>query len=727
MHNSVLPKLLAKENITIRHGNYQTAWFDIEKRVLGLPSWKDMSKDVYDLLIGHEVGHALDTPFEGWHDSPEKLEGCPRSYINVIEDARIERKQLDRYPGLVAPFSRGYRELLESGFFSDLDDIDWDKVKLIDKINLKTKLRNLIEVPFTPEEVGFYNRSLKTETFEEVVNLVREIYEFTKENTPELLSNPTPPDQSLEENLENAEDTEMDLGHDDQIQGEEDTKESGDTNGDSEDSEEDSETDSGSKTQENTEQTPLDSNEEDEEEGKYSARPEDLEQSITDNIFREMERNLLETDQFGGQSRVMSMPSKNFIDHALVSYEKLTESRNKTKEYSDFEDSLWVPKFREYLKGVKKSVNFAVKEFEMRKSAYRYQRASISKTGRIDVNKLWSYKTNEDIFKQVTTLADSKNHGMIMLLDLSGSMSGSMRYVSDQLIHLIMFCKAVNIPFDVYGFTSTNDDLGSYEGVIDGDIDLSELSLVHLSSSQFKKQQFDDSVFNLYLRVEEDLSSYYHSHSYLGKYESYGSTPLDEALVICHKLIPEFKTKNQVQKMNLVTFTDGQANQIRSYSSRKLQENKIDSSWGDVKIMINGKSIKSDRYSLTKSLLENIQKRFDTKTLGFFMADNARDFRGSIWRADRDKKKISNQYYEDRDLILNANKEYSKNKCVTMDKVLGYDHYYILKGGKNLDTDPGEFVVEDTSRNKLSTAFKKYSKNKKVNKVLLTTFGRHVA
>lgn len=109
------------------------------------------------------------------------------------------------------------------------------------------------------------------------------------------------------------------------------------------------------------------------------------------------------------------------------------------------------------------------------------------------------------------------------------------------------------------------------------------------------------------------------------------------------------------------------------------------------------------------------------------MADNARDFRGSIWRADRDKKKISNQYYEDRDLILNANKEYSKNKCVTMDKVLGYDHYYILKGGKNLDTDPGEFVVEDTSRNKLSTAFKKYSKNKKVNKVLLTTFGRHVA
>ena len=72
----ILPKLLAKENITIQHGNYSTAWFDIKNRVLGLPMWKDMGKDVYDLLIGHEVGHALETPYEGWHDNPETLDGC---------------------------------------------------------------------------------------------------------------------------------------------------------------------------------------------------------------------------------------------------------------------------------------------------------------------------------------------------------------------------------------------------------------------------------------------------------------------------------------------------------------------------------------------------------------------------------------------------------------------------------------------------------------------------
>ena len=100
----MLPKLLAKENISIQHGNYQTAWFDIKNRTLGLPLWKDMSKDEYDLLVGHEVGPALETPYEGWHDSTEKLERSPRSYINVIEDGRIETNIQLSYPGLVGSF-----------------------------------------------------------------------------------------------------------------------------------------------------------------------------------------------------------------------------------------------------------------------------------------------------------------------------------------------------------------------------------------------------------------------------------------------------------------------------------------------------------------------------------------------------------------------------------------------------------------------------------------------
>ena len=187
LQSSILPKLLAKEDITIRHGNYHTAWFDVKNRVLGLPNWQDMGKDVYDLLCGHEVGHALFTPESGWHDSPERLKGAPRSYLNVIEDARIEREIRNTYPGLIAAMQRGYNQLLKRDFFGDIYNLEWDQIKLIDKINLKTKLGSMIEVPFNDVEQVFLDRAFTNKTWDQVVQLAKDVLKYTQENQDELL------------------------------------------------------------------------------------------------------------------------------------------------------------------------------------------------------------------------------------------------------------------------------------------------------------------------------------------------------------------------------------------------------------------------------------------------------------------------------------------------------------------------------------------------------------
>ena len=48
----ILAKLLAKENIFVRHDvNAPTASFDIKNRVLSLPVLVDMSTDIYDLMV----------------------------------------------------------------------------------------------------------------------------------------------------------------------------------------------------------------------------------------------------------------------------------------------------------------------------------------------------------------------------------------------------------------------------------------------------------------------------------------------------------------------------------------------------------------------------------------------------------------------------------------------------------------------------------------------------
>ena len=79
--------------------------------------------------------------------------------------------------------------------------------------------------------------------------------------------------------------------------------------------------------------------------------------------------------------------------------------------------------YNKFKRSAQKEVSYLVKEFECRKAASSYARASTSRTGVLDTTKLHTYRYNEDLFKKVTTLADGKNHGLVYILDWSGSVS----------------------------------------------------------------------------------------------------------------------------------------------------------------------------------------------------------------------------------------------------------------------------------------------------------------
>ena len=67
--------------------------------------------------------------------------------------------------------------------------------------------------------------------------------------------------------------------------------------------------------------------------------------------------------------------------------------------------------FSKFKNSSNKIINYMIKEFERKKAAKEYRRASVAKTGVLDVNKLHSYKHNEDIFLKKTLIPDGKNHG----------------------------------------------------------------------------------------------------------------------------------------------------------------------------------------------------------------------------------------------------------------------------------------------------------------------------
>ena len=178
---STLAKLLAEEDIHVVHRRQSTAAFDVKNRELSLPIWKEMSGSLYDLMVLHEVGHALYTPEDGWHESASNKGKGYKSFLNVVEDARIERKIKDKYPGGRRSFTEGYLDLIKKDFFG-LRGVDLEDLNLIDRINLLTKVGSTAGCEFVGEEIKFVEMAEACVTWEDVVACATAIYEWSKEN-----------------------------------------------------------------------------------------------------------------------------------------------------------------------------------------------------------------------------------------------------------------------------------------------------------------------------------------------------------------------------------------------------------------------------------------------------------------------------------------------------------------------------------------------------------------
>ena len=112
----LLSKLLAEENVDIEFRPSATASFDLVKRVIYLPELKaNLSENISFGFIVHEIGHALFTPIDDWLDA---VTDENKSLLNIIEDSRIERKIVRKYPGVKRDLISGYQELLTIDFFN---------------------------------------------------------------------------------------------------------------------------------------------------------------------------------------------------------------------------------------------------------------------------------------------------------------------------------------------------------------------------------------------------------------------------------------------------------------------------------------------------------------------------------------------------------------------------------------------------------------------------------
>ena len=752
---STLVKLLAEEDLQVTYKKVPTAHFDVNAREIVLPIWKDKSESVMDMMSLHEVGHALWTPLDLIEKGQKQK--VKHSFLNVLEDVRIEKMIQEKYLGSKKIFKKAYDELLEKDFFG-INEKDLSKLNLIDKINMHYK--HVPNIPFEDNELEWVEKANQTKTADDVLNLAVELQEWMysqeKDKTDEMFDIDLPFNESENDDIENQDEKNSSNMESDDTEETEDESEDGDsTSG------------SGSDRNDNQKENESSLN-------KLKDGGEDFDgiESVTDSNYTKNQYQAA-SDEDIKETEILNIPKIN-INEAIVDYKEINKDLTDFyKEKSQGSESNkkymeWVVKtLKKFENEQKPVISYMVKEFEMRKAADLYKRASISKTGSLNMDKLHSYSYNEDIFLKMTNLPGATNHGLVMFVDWSGSMADNFHNTLKQTMNLIWFCKRVNIPFEVYAFSNqygkksetTNRNLLA-QIPKQNDMVVNDCTLLNMVSSRANKNEFNESMINLWA-----ISNYYsergnyggirHDEDYI--YPIYiptdfmlGGTPLNNAIVYAMDILPKYKKDNGIQKLHTVFLTDGASHNLTG----KYEWGTAWSSEGDVEEFrqvgmsrnyendviivdpINRKKVKcpakkdseyskacyySTYHNQTEILLSFLKARVQGMNIvNFFIA--GRNKKGTVSKHDIEHIFGLNSWDDERQ-IKSIQKEILKNN-VAVCTSQGWDEMYVLPGGQKLDVSNDDMseVQPGAKKSELKKAFSKMSSGRKNSRPVLNKF-----
>ena len=722
---SQLAKLLATEDLIVENKKVDTAEFNVHTRVLTLPRWEQASNNVYDSLVAHEVGHALFTPDVDWRETHD----IPHVFVNVVEDVRIEKLMRRKYAGISKTFYNGYHELSDNDFF-DLDGKDISDLNLADRINIYNKIGSFVDVSFSDAEKKILSLVESCETFEQVLDASQTLYEYCKDEVN------SDDDESSEQVAE--------------VEPTEDGTEEIEANDQGEETEEQEFQTPESSTQGSSQYDPVLEDFEDMDMGDATQSEEPTVE--TAESLAEKLKDLINLD--GVENAYVELPKLNLDDVIVpndaihkVCNDSWEESIAYNKEFSEaniFEDV--DAEYVQFKREAQKEVNYLVKEFECKKAADSYARATTARTGVLDCSKLHTYKHNEDLFKKVTTLADGKNHGLVFILDWSGSMHTVLKDTVKQLYNLIWFCKKVNIPFEVYAFTQEyplvrwDESRGEMARITpytekNNTAQVPDwFSLMNFFSSKVNAKTLDDQLKNIWRVTGAIMGHGYHaSHGGYGHRYNFrtplglnlSGTPLNETLVALHQILPKFKKENKLQKVQCVILTDGEAQPLRYHKEVQRQwedEPYLGTSYFGSNTFLRDRSIgktysfsKMVQYSdMTDILLENLKDKFqDINFVGIRILES------------RDAGQFVRRYTGYCELYEKVMKEWRKEKAFSL-KNSGYHRYFGLSS-KMLNTDAEFDPIHDATKAQIKRDFIKSLKGKKMNKKILSEFIELVA
>jgi hypothetical protein len=684
---SLLAKLMATENLVVEQRPVPTASFDVKNRILTLPVLdKNISSALYDLFTGHEVGHALYTPMDGMLKARD--EKVIRDVSNVVEDSRIERKIKYKYPGLKNSFVKAYGELMDRDFFG-IKGTDINKMNFLDRINLHCKGGAALRIQFNDEERGLLNEVETTETYDDVIDVSKKIIKYMKRKLEEEEQKRAKAKAENNDDGEDEDESEYEeVDFDDQGNSKEQTFEDGE--------------DVGEQEVESNKQSDSDEFDSVEEDKKVSL--EDQIRSFTDAAYKENEKQLFDNRLSNIiYANVPHFNPKDVVDHKYI------WTRYKEENYISSTET-----FLRIRNESNRVVSYLVKEFEMRKNADQLKRTTTAKTGELNMNKIYSYGFSEDIFKKISVVPGGKSHGLVMFLDWSGSMIDHIGNTMKQLINLVLFCKKMNIPYEVFAFVEdTETEKQTQQIRKENDIFFKPYGLMNLLSSRMSSSEFTYACSSLVCMA--GLSG---TRGYFPYWLSMQGTPLNQAIVHAMTIVPEFQKKNKLQIVNTIFLTDGESNNANRYLQKDPYYGLTDVPMKYERLVIRDPVTKHEEKidgkngyeAQTRAFIRLLKARTGSNVIGFYVI-SGRDFNRKVheWFP----KQMNHEEMKD---------NFRKSKFAILENT-GYDEYYILRSnGLDTDEDSTFEVKENSTFRGIASAFTKYNNGKHNSRVVLNRF-----
>lgn len=697
---------------------------------------------------------SIDKSTKGYQDSVNYVDSqnpqVAKSFLEICETARIEKLMLSKYPGLTMDFRNSYQDLMKRGFFGDkLDRVD--DMAMGDRANLQMKLGSLISVKMTDEELDILKQIQDAYTWEDTVLATKRLYDYcsdleqpdqsdgdgdgeeSEDESDESKSNSKKKSKNKSKNKSEKKDKKNKSGKSDKSdKSDSDSQDGqdGDGEGDSDESDEDQDDDGqdGDGDGDNESEDGTDGDGEDgdgdgsgegdgdgegdgSENGgktdkhaqgsgggtgrsKGSSVNKNTKVPPTCNTQHSFEAKA--TDLIDKNARNISyydIPKAN-LSKMIVPFKKVNEIITEFYKSSSHRSAgeKGAQGYAEFRSTNKPYIDFMCMQFNMKKAASGNQRAQVSKTGMIDMQQLTNYLFSEDVFVRNVITPDEKNHGMIMFVDFSGSMSSHMKGTIEQALNTALYCRTLNIPFELYSFGACGERSYHSQAPFDskGDDLTGHFELRQYFGLGMGQREFHEACINLYT-----LAQQHGGGGSIPYQENLGGTPLNETLLGSFTIVKNFKEKTKAQIVTVCVISDGDGSAMTCKASGGSNFYADDNILRDPVTKMQWKMTTENQ---AKLFIEALRYREGVNAVGFYICggDVASVKQTAVYfsqRYENSKESKSSGFHEKVGKMFLEDHFYSV-------KGSGYQEYFVIAGGKNISTT-GAATADFTETQKL--------------------------